>query len=205
MLSARCRAAGTSLIELMVTIAIIGWLITLGVPTIGRWFADAHVRGAAEGLVNGLRLAQATAEARNRVSMLAFTNAAPATNAAVAAGGTNWFIGLVGMNGGTETSSSLGMVQSSTLATQYGVSVVAVGANVGLVCFNSLGQQATLSAAQAGLAVGCAPLAANAPTAFLVSAPSAVRKFKVLVYPAGQIFMCDALKTQSNANPDGCP
>jgi hypothetical protein len=108
------------------------------------------------------------------------------------------------MNGSIETTAALGLVQSSTLPTQYGVTITS-GSGAGLVCFNSLGQQTTLTAAQSGLALGCAPLAANAPTAFLVKAANAKRQFEVLVYPAGRIVMCDYLKTLSYANPDGCP
>lgn len=205
MLSSFRRQAGFTLIELMVTITMIGILLALGVPTIGTWAADSRVRGAAENLVNGMRLAQATAIGMNRITLFGFTSATPAVNAAVTAGGTNWFIQSLSMNGNTVTTPTL--VQSSTMATGYGVSIAGTGASasVGLICFNSFGQQATLSAASVGLSVGCGGLGGNTPTTFLISNSKAVRSFKVLVYPSGQIFMCDALKVQSNTNPDGCP
>ena len=202
------RHAGFSIIELMVVVTLIGLLLVMAGPQFGKWVADSRVRSTAESLVNSLRTAQATAVARNRISMVGLTTSTPAYNATVAdsTGPVNWFTTMVPLTGSDEAASSAGLfVEGITLAKKYDVSIGASGTGAAapaVTCFNSLGQQTTLTATQTGLALGCT--SAN-PAIYWVTSSKATRKFKVLVYPGGRIRMCDALKSLSNTDPDGCP
>lgn len=211
----RPRQAGFSLLELMVTITLIGILIALGVPAFGKWTGDTRVRATAESLADTIRATRAGAMTRNRVTTFVLTNSTPAYNATAAASAENWFSGVIPMIGSTaETASSLGISQASTQATAYGIDIgasttynITVDAP-GVICFNSMGQLTTQTAAQTSVSLACA--LPTTPTAspyfqYLVSSAKAARQYKVLVYPGGQVRMCDALKTLSNTNPDGCP
>jgi len=203
---------GFTFIELMVVIAVIGVLLALGVPGIASWAGDARLRSVAESFTNGVRLAQATAVARSRVTVFAVTGATPAYNATPAANGSNWMV-LVDPLSSTETMDSTYLIQSSTEARQHSVSVDSK-TNI-MVCFNSFGQQtanltASLPAAAAtcatpGLASGATTAVDTSPTVFELSRTGSSRKYRVLVYPGGRVRMCDAAKTLSTTNPDGCP
>jgi len=83
------------------------------------------------------------------------------------------------------------------------------GGSTSPVCFNSLGQLASQPnlTSTTSLSANCTMPTNTAPVTFTVSGSNigAVRQYKVLVYPAGQMRMCDALKSLSSTNPDGCP
>jgi type IV fimbrial biogenesis protein FimT len=213
------RVRGFSLIELMVVVALIGILMALGVPAIGSWMADARLRATAESLTNQLRLAQSAAVTRNRVSMLVLTNATtPAYNATPVANGTSWMV-LVDPLGSeawaAASSTDAGsMISSSSEARQHGVTV----SGPSVVCFNSLGQQTTnLTTALPTAGTVCATpgtddtaaassvQSASKITSYELTRTGAKRTFRVLVYAGGRVRMCDALKTLSTTNPDGCP
>jgi type IV fimbrial biogenesis protein FimT len=198
----RSSSGGFSLIELLVVISLIAFLMLITVRAFGGWTADAKVRNTAETLQNALRLAQANAVARNRVSVFALTNGTPAYNATPAANGTNWFSKLVALPGSDETAVALGTIETSTVARQNNVSIT--GASP-VLCFNSLGQLATETATYVGLSTGCTAPASNTPVAYTVSRTGASRSLRVLVSLGGQVRMCDVAKTLSNTNPDGCP
>jgi type IV fimbrial biogenesis protein FimT len=208
----QARAArGFSLIELMVVFTLIGVLLALGVPAVTSWTGDARLHSVAESFTNGLRLAQATAVARNHVTAFAVTSATPAYNAVPSANGTNWMV-LVDPLSSTETMDSTYLIQSSTEARQHNVSVATSPASVVMVCFNSFGQQTSnLTTTQTSLPTGsCATPGGSsgvdsAPTTFVLSRTNSSRTYKVLVYPGGRVRMCDAAKTLSTTNPDGCP
>jgi type IV fimbrial biogenesis protein FimT len=203
---------GFSLIELMVTVALIGVLMALGVPAIAGWTADARLRATAEALTNQVRLAQATAVARNRVAMLVLTNATPAYDATPAANATSWMVLVDPLS--SEPFDSSALIASSSEASQHGVKV----SGPAVVCFNSLGQQTNnlTTALPSAAAVCAAPGTDDTPTASSAQAASKItsyelkrtgaqRTFRVLVYAGGRVRMCDALKTLSTTNPDGCP
>ena len=201
---------GFSLIELLVVVVLIGVLIALGVPGIANWAGDARLRSVAESFTNGLRLAQATAVARSHVTVFSITNLEPAYNAAPATGGTNWMV-LLDPLSSTEAMDSSYLIQSSTEARQHDVTVSVSNSNT-MVCFNSLGQQtANLTTTQTSLpASTCATPGGSsgvdtAPTTFELTRANSSRKYRVLVYPGGRVRMCDAAKTLSTSNPDGCP
>jgi type IV fimbrial biogenesis protein FimT len=193
-------SAGFSLIELMVTIAVIGIAMVIAIPTFGKWTADASVRAVAESLTNAIRKTQAAAIAQGRVGMFALTTATPpvATSTPNAAG-PNWFAALNPLAGSDETATTLGMILKSTEGTQRAVQVTGPA----LICFSSVGRQTNVTTQNLG---GCSVVSSSSPTTYTVSrATGATRSFKVLVYLGGQVRMCDAAKTLSSSNPDGCP
>jgi len=59
------RAAGFSLIELMIGLAIAALLVVLAMPSYSTWVADAQIRNAAESIADGMRYAQSQSIARN--------------------------------------------------------------------------------------------------------------------------------------------
>ena len=195
------RARGFSIIELMVAITVLGILLATVVPGIGSWMADARVRSTADGLQNAVRLAQATAVARSRPTVLALTNATPTWDATPVANGSNWFVRLLPLADAGEAADSSYFLQGAAVARQNGATVTGPA----LVCFNSLGQQTSKTTAATGMSVACtAPTNdVTTPTEYTV-ARSGGRSLKVRVYLGGRVRMCDTAKTLSNSTPDGC-
>ena len=62
----RDRARGTTLVELVVTLAVMVILIGTGVPSLANWIRIAGVRTTAEAISSGLQLARTEAIRRNR-------------------------------------------------------------------------------------------------------------------------------------------
>lgn len=202
MLTKASPGRGFTLVELLITISLMAILLFQIVPTFRSWSADSRVRSTAEALQNALRLAQSSAVARSRTSIFALTAAEPAWNAAPAANSTNWYLSLLPLPDSDEVASSSSLIQASTLARQLGVTIEGPA----LLCFNSMGQQASLASTATGLAASCqAPTDdVNTPTQYTVSRTGAARKLKVRVYLGGRVRMCDDAKTLSTTNPDGC-
>lgn len=59
------KVAGVTLIELMIGIAILGMVLTMGLPSYARWMQSSQIRTAAESVQNGLQLARTEAVRRN--------------------------------------------------------------------------------------------------------------------------------------------
>ena len=92
----RGRQRGATLLELMVTVTIVGIVGAIGIPQMGQWIRNSSVNSAAEILQNGLRQAEAEAIRRNlRVEFL-LTNEAPASSniktLSATINGKNWAI-----------------------------------------------------------------------------------------------------------------
>ena len=193
----RASAKGFTLVELVVTIAIIALLMLAAVPAIGSWMANARVRSVAEGIQNGLRLTQAEAMRRSRLATFRLTNASPSKDATPAAPATNWSVQAEHLLG-VEPAASGAFVQGSVSGASSGVSIDGPP----LLCFDSMGQLAPLASSTSGLSADCAD---KSPAVYTVAAASADRKLQVWVYLGGQVRMCDAAKTLSSTVPDGCP
>ena len=59
------NASGTTLIELMIGLAVLALLLVMAAPSYGQWLANTRVRNAAESIQNGLRLARNEAVQRD--------------------------------------------------------------------------------------------------------------------------------------------
>ncbi len=201
MLRTPARAlGGFSLIELLVTMSLISILMVIAVPAFGKWSADAHVRAAAESLINALRLTQATAVSQGRTSIFALTtDSQPSLSSSAVSPAANWLAVLNPMLGNDVQTPVL--VLKSTEGTQHGVTITGPA----LTCFNSVGRQVALTPTVAPLSAGTCSLPASDPAVYTVTRTSASRSFKVLVYIGGRVRLCDASKTLSSTNPDGCP
>jgi type IV fimbrial biogenesis protein FimT len=185
---------GFSLVELMVTLTLLGVLMAAAIPAFGTWTANARVRSVAESIQNGLRMAQTEAIRRNRQAVFALTNATPALGAALATNGSNWFIQTLPLVAGDPAA----FVQGGTFARQSAVTVTGAA----LVCFNSIGRQVSNPAT--GLGANCtAPASATAPSTFDVTRSGSDRALRIQVSLGGQIRMCDPAPGKAG-QPDGC-
>lgn len=70
------RQAAFTLIELMITVAVLGVLLGLGVPAFRVWMQNTQVRNAADAILNGVQLARAEAVRRNQNVEFALGNGA---------------------------------------------------------------------------------------------------------------------------------
>lgn len=201
------RAAGFTVLELVVAVTLLGILLAAALPSFGGWTRNAKSRSVAEALQNGMRMAQAEAVRRNRQVVFSLTSAEPSLTAAAAANGGNWVIRTVAVPGEDPV-----FVQGGSLGiTSTGVSITGPAS----LCFNSLGRQVANTAPGASGIAGnpavsagtCTPPAAGTPTAFDFSQANAVngvdRRYRVTVSLGGQVRLCDrdrSLATQA----DGC-
>lgn len=191
------RARGFTLIELMVTIALMALLLGLAGPAFTLWTRNAQVRTISDALQNGLRLAQTEAVRRNRQVVFFLTNTAtcsdttdPATN------GSFWAVRTVALVAGeTVTTVQCGNLSDSA----PGVSITGPTA----ICFNSMGRQVSNASPGAGTATCTVP--GNTPSTYDVSSTGSDRPLRVLVTVGGQVRQCDPARTLSASNPDGCP
>lgn len=65
MLSNRPSSRGFTLIEILISIVVLGVLISMGAVSFAEWLQNQHIRGAAEAGLNGLQVARSEAIRRN--------------------------------------------------------------------------------------------------------------------------------------------
>jgi type IV fimbrial biogenesis protein FimT len=65
MLERSAADRGFTLIELMISITVVGIVLMFGLPSYGTWLQNQQLRAASEGLLNGLQTARAEAIRRN--------------------------------------------------------------------------------------------------------------------------------------------
>jgi type IV fimbrial biogenesis protein FimT len=119
------RARGLTLMELMVTVAILAILVALAVPSFNAFLAKGRLSGAAEALAQDLQLARSEALRRNDAVTISFSS------------GTAWCYGSVVSATAcncTQTSCTLRRVDNSDYA---GVTMSAVTFNSSAATFTA--------------------------------------------------------------------
>lgn len=202
----RQRVMGVTLIELIVTISIAALLVAAAIPAFGNWINNAKVRSVAESLQNSLRLAQAEALSRGQQTVLVLTSSTPAWNSTPIADGRNWAVHAQPLANSADASATASAsthpyIDGSTYATQHGIAI----AGPALLCFNSSGRM--VSSTSVAVPNAGAATCATAPATYEIkhgTTASVDRTYRVIVSLGGKVRMCDANKTLSSSNPDGC-
>jgi type IV fimbrial biogenesis protein FimT len=123
------RPRGFTLVELMISLAIAGFLLLLAMPMAGTWISDSQVRAGAESIASGLQRALMEATRRNASAEFVIDTAGPKPG---------WVVQPVG---GGSTYAAAGFADGSDQAT-FTVSP----AGNSTITFNALGQVAAANA-----------------------------------------------------------
>ena len=178
---------GFSLIELMITLAVLGMLLAIGLPNMGTWLQNTQIRNAAESINSGLQFARAEAVKRN--TTVRFQLVSDMTNTCqLSTSGKNWVVSL------DATTANCDVEPSDTVlprilqkrASSEGSPNAQITATGGTsVLFNGLGRATTGSLTQIdvrNLANGaCKTPTGNEP----------MRCLRIQVSTGGQVRMCD--------------
>ena len=193
MLSFRPRASsGFSLIELMITLAVLGMMFMIALPSMGTWLQNTQIRTSADAMQAGLQLARAEALKRN--TTVRFQLVDTLTSAcALSATGRNWVVSLADTNGlcnldASETTAPQIIQKRSSAEGSPNAVVTATGGSS--VWFNGLGRTVQPPTAPAALTQinitnpnngACKTSAGNEP----------MRCLRITVNAGGTVRMCD--------------
>lgn len=171
------RQRGFTLIELVVTLTVLGLLVALGMPSMSDWMASLRIRNAAESAQSGLSKARMEAMRRNRVVTywIVTDKTSGCTLTSTAA---SWVVSLDNPAGHCADTASTTV--TPRLIEAYGAADgagdVVVTASATSVSFNGFGQV----------------VSAGAPIAIdLSNTIAGSRKLRVTIAPGGAIHMCD--------------
>jgi type IV fimbrial biogenesis protein FimT len=190
------RQRGINLIEVAVTVSILGILIAAGLPSVGDWIRSTHVRTLAETTQNGLHKARQEAMKRNKV--VTFWLVSPATTVrpdntcALDAASGAWVVSLENPTGLCDIAPSASV--APRIVETYGPGKsgegVAVAADSSSIAFNGFGQKTGSGAWKIDISH---------------TASTSVRPLRVEVSASGGIRMCDPTATAIDANdPRAC-
>jgi type IV fimbrial biogenesis protein FimT len=193
MLKLRPRVSlGFSLIELMITLAVLGMMFMIALPNMGTWLQNTQIRTSADAMQAGLQLARAEALKRN--TTVRFQLVDTLTSAcAQSATGRNWVVSLADTNGlcnvdASETTAPQIIQKRSSAEGSPNAVVTATGGNS--VWFNGLGRTVQPPTAPAALTQinitnpnngACKTAAGNEP----------MRCLRITVNAGGTVRMCD--------------
>jgi type IV fimbrial biogenesis protein FimT len=97
-LNSKRAARGVTLIELAVTLVILGLLLMAAMPTMGAWMRNTQVRNTASSMMAGLAQARNEAIRRNapiRFSLVSLADSAVLSDScALSAGGVSWVVSV---------------------------------------------------------------------------------------------------------------
>lgn len=85
------REGGFTLIEMMITLAVLGVIVALGLPGIMQWMQNSQIRVAADSIQAGMTTARIEAIRRNTAVSVVLTNHG-------VSGGTGWEVRLASDN-----------------------------------------------------------------------------------------------------------
>ncbi|MFO1405338.1 MAG: GspH/FimT family pseudopilin [Azonexus sp.] len=197
------QAAGFSLVELVVVIAVMGVLFMLGFKSFAVWLQSLRVRAAAESIQNGLQVAKAEALKRNGNVTFALVDGLTAACAPVATGtavGTwAWLVIAGGVPGNCDPADAGNAdtyVQGRPGAEGSSSSAMQVNTNLTSVTFTGLARLSPVPAADMAIDVSSDAGACG-------SGAESIRCLRVVVSTMGQIRMCDP-KVEDAGDPRKC-
>jgi type IV fimbrial biogenesis protein FimT len=209
MLKASAPQRGFNLIEILVTLTVLGVLIALGAPSLAEFLQNQQIRAGAEAIVNGLQVARGEAIKRNLAMQLVLEPAS-----------AGWTTGWTVCKATVEPCDSTIVAADEALPTddkkviqhrsaEEGTSIATVtgvdaaGAAAVAVTFSPLGSvvpntNGSLTLARADVIKG------SDPNQCMANGGS-MRCLRVLVSGGGSIRMCDPTPGIAAPDPRACP
>lgn len=189
LMRATSRESGFTLIELAITLVVLGILISAALPTYSEYMTNARVRSAAEGVLNGLQTARVEALKRNAAVVFSLTSDAPADSVTPEATGRNWVVRITTDGGATYKllTSSTGESGANTNST------LSYGATAKNITFSPVGLATPSETAGTGTGAPTGGAAFNfSDSAGGSCKPSGnVRCLRIVVTNGGDARMCD--------------
>lgn len=188
---------GFTLVELMVTLVVLGVMLAFGLPTFSTWTQNAQIRTSALAIQSGLNLARSEAIRRNTQIRFQLTSSVTDT-CAISTSGNNWVVsvdeatnlcGHATVNDAfplSDTNSNPAPRIIQTKAGAEGGGRVSVVTEQPVAIFNGLGRLSPIPPATAPVAVEI-----NVYPTGGVSACTNARCLRINVSIGGQIRMCD--------------
>lgn len=190
---AASRHHGFSMVEMAVTLAVLGILMASAMPSLGDWMVNARIRNTAESIQEGLQKARAEAVRRNQsVTFWMVTTSDPkvlSDDCTTNATGGSWVVSLA------DPTSKCATAPSTTTAPQI-VAARAVGNG---------GEGVSVSATQSDGSTGATSVTFNAFGQVANGAPirqitvndggeannSTRRRYKIMISTGGRSLVCD--------------
>lgn len=186
--------AGFSLIEMLITLVVLGILFMIGLPSMATWMQNTQVRNSAEGLISGLQLARNEALRRNRTVQFTLVETLDAS-CAPATSGTSWIVSVTDPSSLCDQAPSEAGAQIVQKRGQEGSVNALIAASTPTVGFNGIGRLTT-AAAQIDVTSQTANCQTGSPV-------GPIRCLRVNVSTSGSIRMCDPAVTDA-ADPRAC-
>lgn len=201
MLSTSPIHRGFTLIELMITMAVLAIIVMVGLPTFQLTMQNLQVRAAAESILNGLELAKQEAVKRNALVNFNLTNAAGLADWNFVCNGPPFPGNCPNATPLQAYSSNEGALNVLVGVNALGVAAQAAyavalpgGANMpASITFDQFGRVSTINPSFTRIDVTLTPAIAVA----------GVRRLVITIDPGGQIRLCDPQFALAN-NPQGC-
>ncbi len=184
--------AGVTLIELIVSLTLLGIFMAVAAPSFSNWLQNSRIRNTATSLSAGIQLAKAEAVARNTAVRFQLTTSLT-NDCALSTSGTNWVINVIGANTAADSvANRCATAPSDTVAPRIlhtkpskdGNGSVQVAANSSSVAFNSLGKPTPTP--NAPITIDISNSAAGS-----CDASGDATCLRVVITPSGQVRMCN--------------
>ncbi len=205
MLTMRARHSGFSLIELAVTLAVLGILVVAAAPSLATWLQNTRIRNQAESIQNGLQLARMEAVRRNQTVGFWLVSATdPRTldsGCTLSSSGPSWVVSVSSPEGhctDTPSQTAAPMIVESHAAGDggTGTSISATASDgataASSVTFNGFGQVVAAAASVAVVDVGSA------------ATGDGYRALRVMVSSGGSVRTCDPNPDLAGTDPRKC-
>ena len=176
------RSRGFTIIELLVTVAVLGIVLMLGLPNISAWLQNTQIRNSADAMVSGLQLARAEALRRNRPVRFNLVDTLDAS-CSLAPGGPHWVVSMADPSAkcNVDPSDTVDPFFVQKRSSQEGSQNAVIGASASSLTFNGLGSAGAALQISVTNPSGGACQAAAGP----------MRCLQVNVSASGSVRMCD--------------